>query len=56
MRDGADGLFRDAPRGRAFPAASPEQAVIELNQAIRDYLDGHNADPKPVGPLLPTPS
>ena len=31
MRDGADGLFRDAPRGRAFAAASPEQvaAVVE---------------------------
>jgi transposase len=31
MQDGADGLFRDAPRGRAFAAISPEQiaAVIE---------------------------
>src|ERR687894_42495 len=25
MRGGADGLFRDAARGGAFPAASPEQ-------------------------------
>ena len=25
MREGADGLFRDAPRGRVFPAALPEQ-------------------------------
>ena len=23
------------------------RSVIELNQAIRDYLDAHNADPKP---------
>jgi transposase len=23
------------------------RSVLELNQAIRDYLDGHNADPKP---------
>src|SRR5919202_1996498 len=27
MQDGADGLFRDAPRGRAFAAASPEQGA-----------------------------
>ena len=23
------------------------RSVLELNQAIRDYLDAHNADPKP---------
>ena len=23
------------------------RSVLELHQAIRDYLDGHNADPKP---------
>jgi DDE superfamily endonuclease len=23
-------------------------SVIELNQAIRDYIDAHNADPKPL--------
>ena len=31
MHDGAEGLFRDAPRGRAFASTSPEQiaAVVE---------------------------
>jgi hypothetical protein len=31
LRPGADGVFRDAPRGRAFAAASPEQvgAAVE---------------------------
>src|SRR5919206_3384285 len=27
MREGADGLLREAPRGRAFAAASPEQVA-----------------------------
>ena len=31
MQDGADGLFRDAPRGRAFTAASATMALSLLD-------------------------
>jgi hypothetical protein len=30
------------------------RSVIELNQAIRNYLDTHNADPKPFRRTAPT--
>ena len=33
MRDGADGLSREAPRGRAFAAASPEQVAAVVERA-----------------------
>jgi transposase len=32
MQDGADGLFWDAPRGRAFAAASPERAAAVVER------------------------
>jgi transposase len=32
MQDGADGLFRDAPRGRAFAAASPEAVAAVVGR------------------------
>jgi hypothetical protein len=32
------------------------RSVIELNQAIRDYLDAHSADPKPFRWTAPADS
>jgi transposase len=36
MREGADGLFRDAPRGRAFPAARPEQVAAVVERTLHE--------------------
>ena len=36
MEDGADGLFRDAPRGRAFAAASPEQIAAVVERTLHE--------------------
>jgi transposase len=36
MREGADGLFRDAPRGRAFPAALPEQVAAVVERTLHE--------------------
>ncbi|MCZ8149110.1 MAG: hypothetical protein O9325_14855 [Roseomonas sp.] len=36
MHDGADGLFRDAPRGRAFAAASPEQIAAMVERTLHE--------------------
>ena len=36
MQDGADGLFRDAPRGRAFVAASPEQVAAVVERTLHE--------------------
>ena len=35
-RDGADGLFRDAPRGRAFAAASPDQIAAVIARTLHE--------------------
>uniref|UniRef100_UPI003564C025 IS630 family transposase n=1 Tax=Falsiroseomonas sp. TaxID=2870721 RepID=UPI003564C025 len=40
-----EGLFATLTRRRLKRRVF--RSVIELNQAIRDYLDAHNADPKP---------
>ena len=34
--DGADGLFREAPRGRAFPAALPEQVAAVVERTLHE--------------------
>jgi transposase len=36
MQDGADGLFRDAPRGRAFAAALPEQIAAVVERTLHE--------------------
>jgi transposase len=36
MQDSADGLFRDAPRGRAFAAASPEQIAAVVERTLHE--------------------
>jgi hypothetical protein len=36
MHDGAGGLFRDAPRGRAFAAASPERIAAVVERTLRE--------------------
>jgi transposase len=36
MQDGADGLFRDAPRGRAFAAVSPEQLATMVERTLHE--------------------
>jgi transposase len=36
MRAGADGLFRDAPRGRAFPPASPEHVAAVVERTLHE--------------------
>jgi transposase len=36
MQDGADGLFRDAPRGRAFAATSPEQIAAVVERTLHE--------------------
>ena len=36
MSDGTDGLFRDAPRGRAFAAASPEQVATVVERTLHE--------------------
>jgi transposase len=36
MQDGADGLFRDAPRGRAFAAASPDQIAAVVERTLHE--------------------
>ena len=36
MLDGAEGLFRDAPRGRAFAAASPEQVAAVVERTLHE--------------------
>jgi hypothetical protein len=36
MRDGADALFREAPRGRAFAATSPEQVAAVVERTLRE--------------------
>ena len=36
MHDGADGLFRDAPRGKAFVAASAEQVAAVVERTLRE--------------------
>ena len=36
MRDGADGLLRDAPRGRAFAAASPERVAAVVDRTLHE--------------------
>ncbi len=36
MHHGAEGLFRDAPRGRAFAAASPEQVAGVVGRTLRE--------------------
>jgi transposase len=35
-RDGADGLFCEAPRGRAFPAALPEQVAAVVERTLHE--------------------
>lgn len=36
MSDGTEGLFRDAPRGRAFAAASPEQVATVVERTLHE--------------------
>jgi hypothetical protein len=36
MQDGAEGLFRDAPRGRAFAGASLEQVVAVVERTLHE--------------------
>ena len=36
MREGAGGLFRDAPRGRAFAATSPERVATVVERTLRE--------------------
>ncbi len=36
MQDGAEGLFRDAPRGKAFAAVSPEQVAAVVERTLRE--------------------
>jgi transposase len=36
MQDGADGLFQDAPRGRAFAATSPEQIAAVVERTLHE--------------------
>ncbi len=36
MDDGADGLLRDAPRGKAFAAATPEQVAAVVERTLRE--------------------
>jgi hypothetical protein len=36
MRDGADGLVRDAPRGRAFPPVLPEQVAAVVERTLHE--------------------
>ncbi|MGK7865088.1 helix-turn-helix domain-containing protein [Falsiroseomonas sp. E2-1-a4] len=36
MQDGADGLFRDTPRGHAFAAASPEQIAAVVERTLHE--------------------
>ncbi len=36
MQNGADGLFRDAPRGHAFAAASPEQIAAVVERTLHE--------------------
>lgn len=36
VQDGADGLFQDAPRGRAFAAASPEQIAAVVERTLHE--------------------
>jgi transposase len=36
VQDGAGGLFRHAPRGRAFPAASPEQVAAVVERTLHE--------------------
>jgi transposase len=36
VQDGAAGLFRDAPRGKAFAAASPEQIAAAVERTLRE--------------------
>jgi hypothetical protein len=36
MSDGTDGLFRDAPCGRAFAAASPEQVATVVERTLHE--------------------
>src|SRR5215210_7479095 len=35
-REGADGLLREAPRGRAFPAALPEQVAAVVERTLHE--------------------
>ena len=39
--------FSNDAAPRALPRRGVFRSVIELSQAISDYLDAHNADPKP---------
>lgn len=36
MQDGTDGLFRDAPRGRAFAAALPAQIAAVAEHTLHE--------------------
>ena len=36
MQDGADGLFQDAPRGRALAAALPEQVAAMVDRTLHE--------------------
>src|SRR5687767_4574157 len=36
MREGADGLLRDAPRGKAFPTVSPEQVAAVVERTLHE--------------------